>query len=99
MTDIIPPGSRACMSDMMTISGSFSSSSTFAESFQKCIRSMEIKRPGYGLHPNDKWLESLQPVGPDRTKRKTLERAAGPWESVVPAREDGRGGNEAGRGP
>ncbi|MBU0618273.1 MAG: ATP-grasp domain-containing protein, partial [Planctomycetes bacterium] len=31
---------------------------TFKEALQKCIRSMEIKRPGYGLHPNDKWLDA-----------------------------------------
>jgi carbamoyl-phosphate synthase large subunit len=29
---------------------------TFKEAFQKCIRSMEIKRVGYGLGFNDKWL-------------------------------------------
>ncbi|HNO76956.1 MAG TPA: carbamoyl-phosphate synthase large subunit [Phycisphaerae bacterium] len=29
---------------------------TFKEAFQKCIRSMEIKRVGYGLGVNDKWL-------------------------------------------
>ncbi|GJM24795.1 MAG: hypothetical protein DHS20C16_12100 [Phycisphaerae bacterium] len=29
---------------------------TFKEAFQKCIRSMEIKRVGFGLGANDKWL-------------------------------------------
>ena len=29
---------------------------TFKEAFQKCIRSMEIKRYGLGLDANDKWL-------------------------------------------
>jgi len=37
---------------------------TFKEALQKCMRSMEIKRSGYGLDANDKWLtaESLAQV-------------------------------------
>ncbi len=35
---------------------------TFKEAFQKCIQSMEIKRVGYGLGINDKWLLSQSDV-------------------------------------
>ncbi|OQZ06775.1 MAG: hypothetical protein B6D36_03290 [Planctomycetes bacterium UTPLA1] len=31
---------------------------TFKEAFQKCIRSMEIQRAGFGLDRNDRWLTS-----------------------------------------
>ena len=33
---------------------------TFKEALQKGIRSMEIKRFGFGLDKNDKWLKSQQ---------------------------------------
>jgi len=33
---------------------------TFTEAFQKAIRSMEIKRHGFGLDKNDKWLSARQ---------------------------------------
>ncbi|MCK6486393.1 MAG: carbamoyl-phosphate synthase large subunit [Phycisphaerae bacterium] len=31
---------------------------TFKEAFQKCVRSMEIQRSGYGLDRNDSWLRA-----------------------------------------
>jgi carbamoyl-phosphate synthase large subunit len=31
---------------------------TFKESFQKAIRSMEVKRFGFGLDKNDEWLRA-----------------------------------------
>ena len=33
---------------------------TFKEAFQKCIRSMEIQRYGFGLDDNDAWLKALR---------------------------------------
>ncbi len=36
---------------------------TFKEAFQKAIRSMEIKRFGYGLDANDKWLAARRQSG------------------------------------
>ncbi|MCW5766338.1 MAG: carbamoyl-phosphate synthase large subunit [Phycisphaeraceae bacterium] len=36
---------------------------TFAESFQKAIRGTEVKRFGYGLDRNDKWLMALRALG------------------------------------
>ena len=36
---------------------------TFKEAFQKCVRSMEIKRYGYGLDANDKWLNGTDDAG------------------------------------
>ncbi len=34
---------------------------TFKEAFQKCIRSMEIQRFGFGLDDNDAWLKATRP--------------------------------------
>ncbi len=36
---------------------------TFKEALQKGIRSMEVKRFGFGLDKNDKWLNSQRGVG------------------------------------
>ncbi len=44
---------------------------TFKEAFQKAIRSMEIKRFGYGLDANDKWLAAR------RQSRDSVEHASG----------------------
>jgi carbamoyl-phosphate synthase large subunit len=33
---------------------------TFKEAFQKCIRSMEVKRFGFGLDDNDAWLKAMR---------------------------------------
>ena len=35
---------------------------TFKESFQKAIRSLDVKRFGYGLDRNDKWLTAMRAV-------------------------------------
>ncbi|VAX41040.1 Carbamoyl-phosphate synthase large chain, partial [hydrothermal vent metagenome] len=35
---------------------------TFKESFQKAIRSLDVKRFGYGLDRNDKWLAAMRAV-------------------------------------
>jgi len=40
---------------------------TFKESFQKAIRSLDVKRFGLGLDKNDKWLASMRSGGTGRT--------------------------------
>ena len=54
-----PDADETLTTSMKSVGEAMAIGRTFKEAFQKCIRSMEIKRPGYGLHPNDKWLESL----------------------------------------
>ena len=60
---------------------------TFKEAFQKCIRSMEIKRYGYGLDGIDKWAKANLPElgrdeavveGDDRPWRNDGDRSAWP---------------------
>ncbi len=58
-----PEADETLTTQMKSVGEAMAIGRTFKEAFQKCIRSMEIKRPGYGLHPNDQWLEAQQPSG------------------------------------
>ena len=55
-----PEADETLTTSMKSVGEAMAIGRTFKEAFQKCIRSMEIKRPGYGLHPNDKWLDAQQ---------------------------------------
>ncbi len=55
-----PDADETLTTSMKSVGESMAIGRTFKEAFQKCIRSMEIKRPGYGLHPGDKWFEALR---------------------------------------
>ncbi len=59
-----PDADETLTTSMKSVGEAMAIGRTFKEAFQKCIRSMEIKRPGFGLHPNDRWLESLRPAEP-----------------------------------
>ena len=58
-----PDADETLTTSMKSVGEAMAIGRTFKEAFQKCIRSMEIKRPGYGLHPNDRWLEARGPAG------------------------------------
>ncbi|MEP0847561.1 MAG: carbamoyl-phosphate synthase large subunit, partial [Phycisphaerae bacterium] len=53
-----PEADETLTTSMKSVGEAMAIGRTFKEAFQKCIRSMEIKRTGYGLHPDDKWLEA-----------------------------------------
>ena len=55
-----PEADETLTTSMKSVGEAMAIGRTFKEAFQKCIRSMEIKRPGYGLHPNDRWCEARQ---------------------------------------
>jgi carbamoyl-phosphate synthase large subunit len=55
-----PEADETLTTSMKSVGEAMAIGRTFKEAFQKCIRSMEIKRPGYGLHPGDKWLDDRQ---------------------------------------
>jgi carbamoyl-phosphate synthase large subunit len=59
-----PEADETLTTSMKSVGEAMAIGRTFKEAFQKCIRSMEIKRPGYGLHPNDRWLEAQQAEEP-----------------------------------
>ena len=51
-----PDADETLTTQMKSVGEAMAIGRTFKEAFQKCIRSMEIKRFGYGLDKNDKWL-------------------------------------------
>ncbi|NOS99324.1 MAG: carbamoyl-phosphate synthase large subunit [Phycisphaerales bacterium] len=51
-----PEADETLTTHMKSVGEGMAIGRTFKEAFQKAIRSMEIKRFGYGLDANDKWL-------------------------------------------
>jgi carbamoyl-phosphate synthase large subunit len=51
-----PDADETLTTQMKSVGEAMAIGRTFKEAFQKCIRSMEIKRFGYGLDDNDLWL-------------------------------------------
>jgi len=55
-----PEADETLTTSMKSVGEAMAIGRSFKEALQKCIRSMEIKRPGLGLHPGDKWFEAEQ---------------------------------------
>jgi carbamoyl-phosphate synthase large subunit len=53
-----PEADETLTTQMKSVGEAMSIGRTFKESFQKAIRSMEVKRFGFGLDKNDEWLRS-----------------------------------------
>ncbi|MDP7008861.1 MAG: carbamoyl-phosphate synthase large subunit [Phycisphaerales bacterium] len=53
-----PESDETLTTQMKSVGEAMSIGRTFKESFQKAIRSMEVKRFGFGLDKNDSWLRS-----------------------------------------
>ncbi|MBM4111781.1 MAG: carbamoyl-phosphate synthase large subunit [Phycisphaerae bacterium] len=51
-----PEADETLTTQMKSVGEAMSIGRTFKEAFQKAIRSMEVKRFGFGLDKNDKWL-------------------------------------------
>jgi carbamoyl-phosphate synthase large subunit len=72
-----PEADETLTTQMKSVGEAMSIGRTFKESFQKAIRSMEVKRFGFGLDKNDEWLkakrgdeEASWPVDDDTMIRK-----------------------------
>ncbi len=52
-----PDADETLTTQMKSVGEAMAIGRTFKEAFQKCIRSMEIKRFGFGLDDNDAWLK------------------------------------------
>ncbi|MAB84211.1 MAG: carbamoyl phosphate synthase large subunit [Phycisphaerae bacterium] len=52
-----PEADETLTTQMKSVGEAMSIGRTFKESFQKAIRSMEVKRFGFGLDENDRWLK------------------------------------------
>jgi len=53
-----PEADETLTTQMKSVGEAMAIGRTFAESFQKALRSMEVKRFGLGLDRNDKWLQA-----------------------------------------
>ena len=72
-----PEADETLTTQMKSVGEAMSIGRTFKESFQKAIRSMEVKRFGFGLDKNDEWLrakrgdeEATWPIDDDTMIRK-----------------------------
>jgi len=79
-----PDADETLTTSMKSVGESMAIGRTFKEAFQKCIRSMEIKRPGFGLHPGDKWLEA-QPGGRTGDGTREIPETDAPSRPAQPA--------------
>jgi len=57
-----PEADETLTTQMKSVGEAMSIGRTFKESFQKVIRSMDVKRFGLGLDRNDKWLAAMRAV-------------------------------------
>ena len=55
-----PEADETLTTHMKSVGEAMAIGRTFKEAFQKCVRSMEIQRAGYGLDRNDRWLLDAQ---------------------------------------
>jgi carbamoylphosphate synthase large subunit len=72
-----PDADETLTTQMKSVGEAMAIGRTFKEAFQKCIRSMEIQRYGFGLDRNDAWLKRRRPSVPD----SNAPRAAGEMPS------------------
>ncbi len=79
-----PEADETLTTQMKSVGEAMSIGRTFKEAFQKAIRSMEVKRFGFGLDKNDRWLRHWRAehaaahAGADGVARPT-ESAAAEW--------------------
>ncbi|MDZ4828827.1 MAG: carbamoyl-phosphate synthase large subunit [Phycisphaerae bacterium] len=55
-----PEADETLTTQMKSVGEGMAIGRTFKEAFQKAIRSMEVKRYGFGLDKNDKWLTAMR---------------------------------------
>jgi len=61
-----PEADETLTTQMKSVGEAMAIGRTFKESFQKVIRSMDVKRFGLGLDRNDKWLAAMRAVEHDQ---------------------------------
>jgi carbamoyl-phosphate synthase large subunit len=81
-----PEANETLTTQMKSVGEAMSIGRTFKESFQKAIRSMEVKRFGFGLDKNDKWLRGKRHEG---TEARRHEGDAGPRGHIAPGEHTG----------
>jgi carbamoyl-phosphate synthase large subunit len=75
-----PEADETLTTQMKSVGEAMSIGRTFKEAFQKAIRSMEVKRFGFGLDRNDKWLAARRASAADLAKGlQVADRSAVEW--------------------
>ncbi len=75
-----PDADETLTTQMKSVGEAMAIGRTFKEAFQKCVRSMEIQRPGFGLDRNDRWLLAAH--------RRHADGVAGAYKSLEQRDED-----------
>ncbi|MFM7259358.1 MAG: carbamoyl-phosphate synthase large subunit, partial [bacterium] len=75
-----PEADETLTTQMKSVGEAMSIGRTFKEAFQKAIRSMEVKRFGFGLDRNDKWLAARRASAADLAKGvQVADRSQAVW--------------------
>jgi carbamoyl-phosphate synthase large subunit len=75
-----PEADETLTTQMKSVGEAMSIGRTFKEAFQKAIRSMEVKRFGFGLDRNDKWLAAQRASAEDLAKGvQVADRSHAVW--------------------
>ena len=75
-----PEADETLTTQMKSVGEAMSIGRTFKEAFQKAIRSMEVKRFGFGLDRNDKWLVAQRATAADLAKGvQVADRSHAVW--------------------
>jgi carbamoyl-phosphate synthase large subunit len=77
-----PEADETLTTQMKSVGEGMAIGRTFIESFQKAIRSMEVKRFGYGLDRNDKWLTWLRAVASQELVQSPFDAEAQPLTEI-----------------
>jgi carbamoyl-phosphate synthase large subunit len=80
-----PEADETLTTQMKSVGEAMAIGRTFKEAFQKAIRSMEVKRFGFGLDRNDRWLRQLRADAahaPAGTATSTETKVARPTEAA-----------------
>ncbi|TVQ64393.1 MAG: carbamoyl-phosphate synthase large subunit [Phycisphaerales bacterium] len=78
-----PEADQTLTTQMKSVGEGMAIGRTFKESFQKAIRSMEVKRFGLGLDRNDQWLMPQRAKSPEERER-LRNSDGGPMEWPIP---------------
>ncbi|MBX3368075.1 MAG: carbamoyl-phosphate synthase large subunit [Phycisphaeraceae bacterium] len=72
-----PEADETLTTQMKSVGEAMAIGRTFKESFQKVVRSMDVKRFGLGLDKNDKWLTAMRAVEHDQLVLDLTPRMGG----------------------
>jgi carbamoylphosphate synthase large subunit len=70
-----PEADETLTTQMKSVGEAMAIGRTFKEALQKVMRSMDVKRFGFGLDRNDQWLEAMRAV---KSERGVLDVVGGP---------------------